>query len=562
MADPGFPWRSSYPPGVDWAVSLPDHPLNHLLEIATRRFGDRPCLDFLGRRYSFREIGNLVARAAKGLQAIGIGKGARVGLSLPNTPYYVICYYAVLKAGGIVVNFNPLYAEREVRHLIADSGVETMVTLDLAALYPNLARMLGSTGLKRLVVCPMADILPFPKNRLFRVLKRGEIASYEEDATHIPFAALIGNDGAGEPVAIDPRRDVAVLQYTGGTTGTPKAAMLTHYNLLANATQCQLWFHGAAQGSERVLAVLPFFHAFAMTTAMNFSIACGNEIIMVPRFEMAALLRTIVRRKPTILPGVPTLFAAISNYKGIGAYDLSSIRFCISGGAPLPLEVKTSFEKLTGCTLVEGYGLSETSPVVTCNPFGAINKAGSVGLPLPGTTVEIVPLDGPARILPAGERGEICIRGPQVMPGYWRNKRETADVFRDGRLHTGDVGYRDGDGYLFLVDRIKDIIISSGYKIYPRNVEEAIYEHPAVAECVVVGVPDLYRGQTVKAFIVVRPGHCLSDEKLLEFLSDKLSPMEVPTQVEFRLSLPKTAIGKLSKQALLAEEAARGSSVG
>ena len=557
MADPAWPWQSAYPAGIDWAAPFPECPVDRLLDDALRRFRDRPCLDFLGRRYSFGEVGDLVSRAANGFRAIGVGKGTRVGLSLPNTPYYIICYYAVLKAGGIVVNFNPLYVEREVRHLIADSGVEIMVTLDLAQLYPNVARMLGDGGLKKLVVCAMSDILPFPKNRLFRLFKRGTVAAYPDDAAHITFAALIDNDGVVEPVPIDPRRDVAVLQYTGGTTGTPKGAMLTHYNLVANAMQCQLWFHGAAEGGERGLAVLPFFHAFAMTTAMNFSIAGGHEIVMVPRFELAGLLRTIVKKRPTIFPGVPTLFTAISNYKDIGKYDLSSIKFCISGGAPLPLEVKTSFETLTGCTLVEGYGLSEASPVAVCNPFGAVNKPGSVGLPLPGTIVEILPLEGPPVPMPAGERGEICLRGPQVMAGYWGKPEETSRVLRDGLLRTGDVGYLDADGYLFLVDRIKDIIIGSGYKIYPRNVEEAIYQHPAVAECIVVGLPDPYRGQTVKAFVVVLPGESLTEAALLAFLADKLSPIEMPKQVEFRLSLPKTAVGKLSKQALLAEDAAR-----
>src|ERR1700722_8075451 len=317
MPDPAWPWQSAYPAGIDWAAPFPECPVDRLLDDALRRFRDRPCLDFLGRRYSFGEVGDLVSRAAKGFRAIGVGKGTRVGLSLPNTPYYIICYYAVLKAGGIVVNFNPLYVEREVRHLIADSGVEIMVTLDLAQLYPNVARMLGDGGLKQLVVCAMSDILPFPKNRLFRLFNRGTVASYPDDTAHITFAALIDNDGVVEPAPIDPRRDVAVLQYTGGTTGTPKGAMLTHYNLVANAMQCQLWFRGAAEGGERGLAVLPFFHAFAMTTAMIFCIARGPELVMVPRFELADLLHTIAKKRPTIFPGVPTLFTAISNDKDI-----------------------------------------------------------------------------------------------------------------------------------------------------------------------------------------------------------------------------------------------------
>ena len=556
-ADAARPWQAAYPAGIDWAAPLPDHPLGRLLDDAVRRFGERPCLDFLGRRYRFREIGGLVNRAAAGLQRCGIGKGTRVGLFLPNTPYYVVCYFAVLKIGGIVVNFNPLYVEREVHHLVADAGVETMVTLDLALLYPTVARMLGSTGLKRIVVCRMADILPYPKNWLFRLFKRSETAAIPADERHIPFADLIANDGKPEPVEIDPANDVAVLQYTGGTTGVPKGAMLTHRNLVANAAQCRIWFQGVGKGNERVLGVLPFFHAFAMTSAMNFSVATGNEIIMVPRFELRELLATIAKKRPTIFPGVPTLFTAINNHKDIAAYDLSSVKFCISGGAPLPLEVKTAFEALTGATLVEGYGLSEASPVVVCNPFGAVNKPGSVGLPLPGTMVEILSLEEPGCLMKTGQRGEVCVRGPQVMQGYWGKPEETARVLDGGRLHTGDVGYLDEDGYLFLVDRIKDIIIGSGYKIYPRNVEEAIYQNPAVAECIVLGLPDPYRGQTVKAYIVVAAGHKLSEAALTSFLADKLSPIEMPKQIEFRASLPKTTIGKLSKQALLAEETAR-----
>jgi long-chain acyl-CoA synthetase len=548
---------SAYPPQIDWAKPLPEHALGALLDAAVRQFGDRPCLDFLGRAYTFAEIGRLVDRAVVGLQALGIVKGTRVGLFLPNTPYYVICYYAILKCGGIVVNFNPLYAEREVQHLVADSGVEIMVTLNLALIYPSVARVLGQGKLRHIVVCAMAEILPFPQNWLFRLLRRRDIASWTIDAAHSSFATLTDNDGKPAPVAIEPRRDVAVLQYTGGTTGTPKGAMLTHFNLLANAVQCQRWFHGASD-ADRVLAILPFFHVFAMTTAMNLSIASGSEIILMPRFDMASLLRTIARKKPTIFPGVPTLYTAINNDRRIKEFDLSSIKYCISGGAPLPVEVKSNFEKLTQCMLVEGYGLSEASPVVACNPFGGVNKAGSVGLPLPGTIIEILALDEePPRLLPAGERGEIAIRGPQIMAGYWQKSEETARVLQDGRLRTGDVGYLDEDGYLFIVDRLKDLIIASGYKIFPRNVEEAIYQHPATAECVVIGVPDAYRGQTVKAFVVPVQGRSLTANELLAFLRDKLSPMEMPKEIEFRASLPKTAVGKLSKKELIAEEVAR-----
>ncbi|PWC54322.1 long-chain fatty acid--CoA ligase [Azospirillum sp. TSO22-1] len=553
----GNPWERAYPADVDYHAALPRRPLYDLMDEAARRFADRPCLDFLGKRSTYREIGALVDRAAKGFQEMGVRKGVRVGLFLPNTPYYVICYYGVLKAGGTVVNFNPLYAERELKHQIDDSGVETMVTLDLAVLYDKMARMLDETGLKRVVVCPMAEILPFPKNWLFPIARRKELATLRADASTVPFRRLTANDGRPAPVSIDPAEDVAVLQYTGGTTGVPKGAMLTHANLTANAEQCSLWFVGAEPGQERMLGVLPFFHVFAMTVVMNLSIRFGAEIILLPRFDLDQVMQTIHDKKPTLFPAVPTIYTAINHHKDLGKFDVSSIRFCFSGGAPLPVEVKEAFERNTGCILVEGYGLSESSPVATGNPLRGVNKPGSIGLPIPGTVIEIVSLEEPRRVLPPGEKGEVCIRGPQVMKGYWNKPAETAETLRDGRLHTGDVGTMDEDGYVFIVDRIKDMILCSGFNVYPRNVEEAIYLHPAVAECVVAGVPDEYRGQTVKAYVRLLDGEDLTREELCAFLKDKLSPIEMPKIVEFRGELPKTMIGKLNRKALLEEEKAK-----
>jgi long-chain acyl-CoA synthetase len=548
------PWLAAYPSEVDWAAPLPEHSLDQLLDDSVRRFGNHICIDFLGRRTTYAKVGNLVARASKGLRALGVTKGTPVGLFLPNTPYYLICYYAILKAGGIVVNFNPLYAEREVEQLLSDSGASIMITLDLKATYPPVARMLRLGGLRKIIVCAMADILPVASSWLFRLFKRSNIAAWPRDDNHLGFDALIDNDGISEPVEFDPRRDIAILQYTGGTTGTPKGAVLTHYNLLANTIQCDRWFHRTVRGHERAMAVLPFFHVFAMTCVMNHSVATGAEIVMLPRFDLQMLLRTLARKKATFFAGVPTIFTAINAYKDIDKFDLSSIKMCISGGAPLPLQVKQSFERLTGCVLVEGYGLSEASPVVACNPIDGTNKSGSVGLPYPGTTIEILSLDEPRQVLPIGARGEICVSGPQVMSGYWNKPEETARTLAGGRLHTGDVGYLDDEGYLFIVDRIKDVIIASGYKIFPRNVEEAIYLHPAVAETVVIGKADRYRGQTVKAFVVLRPGANLTAEGLTQFLADKLSPMEMPKEIEFRDSLPKTPVGKLSKKDLIEQE--------
>jgi long-chain acyl-CoA synthetase len=378
---------------------------------------------------------------------------------------------------------------------------------------------------------------------------------------HIPFHQLTDNDGVPEPVVIDPAQDIAVLQYTGGTTGVPKGAMLTHANLTVNAEQSCLWFPQFRLGEEKMLAVLPFFHVFALTAVLNVAIRIGAEIIMLPRFDLAQTIKLIDSKKPTLFPAVPTIYTAINQYKALDRYDLSSIRYCISGGAALPVEVKHDFERLTGCVLVEGYGLSETSPVACANPSVGENKAGSIGLPLPGTVIEIISLDDHVTVLPVGERGEVCIRGPQLMAGYWNNAEETRLVMRATpqgvRLHTGDVGHLDTDGYTFITDRIKDMIMCGGFKVYPRMVEESMYQHPAVEECVVAGVPDQYRGQTVKAFIKLRAGQSLSKDELTLFLKDKISPIEMPKQVEFRdKPLPKTLIGKLSRKLLLEEAAA------
>ncbi|HYD30925.1 MAG TPA: long-chain fatty acid--CoA ligase [Azospirillaceae bacterium] len=552
------PWERVYPPGIDWRTPIPARPLWEILDEAVARHGGRPCLDFLDRRWTYAEVGQLVDRTARGFQELGVVKGTRVGLCLPNTPWSVAAYFGALKAGAVVVNYNPLYAEAELQSQIDDSGTEIMVTVDLAAIHPKLTLMLERTrSLRRLVVCRLADALPFPKNILFPILKRHDIARVPWGERHVPFRRLVANDGAFRPVKVDPERDVAVLQYTGGTTGVPKGAMLTHANLHANAVQAAMWFPGAQPGQERLLAVLPFFHVFAMTVAMNLGLRLGAELILLPRFDLDQVMRTIDAKRPSLFPAVPTIYTAINTHKERDRYDLSSIRYCISGGAPLPVEVKMAFERNTGCKLVEGYGLTEAAPVTNCNPLEGVNKAGSIGLPLPGTMVEIVSLEDRVTVLPPGGKGEVCIRGPQVMAGYWNRPDETALTLDGGRLHTGDVGIMDEDGYVFIVDRIKDMILCGGYNVYPRNVEEAIYRHPDVAECVVVGIPDDYRGQTVKAFIRRMDGTSLTQRELCDFLTDKLSPIEMPKVVEFRDELPKTMIGKLSRKALLEEEERR-----
>ncbi|WP_448203004.1 long-chain-fatty-acid--CoA ligase [Azospirillum sp. sgz302134] len=549
----GQPWLNHYPAGIAWDQPIPVAPLWELFDEAARRFAERPCLDFLGRRYSYAEVAGLVDRAAKGFAALGVKPGVRVGLCLPNTPTYVIAYFGVLKAGGTVVNYNPLYVERELEHQIEDSGTEIMVTLDLKQIYPRIESMLRRTRLKTVVVCRMASILPRLKSVLFRVLKRSELAAIPNDARHVDFDALLANDGRFEPVAVDPRRDVAVLQYTGGTTGVPKGAMLTHANLMANARQVKAWFPGMALGQERMMAVLPFFHVFAMTVVMNMGLAAGAELILLPRFDAVQVLKTIARRRPTLLPGVPTMYKALLSHPDAARYPMTSIRTCISGGAPLPMELKRQFEEATGCVLVEGYGLSEASPVCACNPLTGANKEGSIGLPLPGVTFQIRALDDPTRVLPPGEKGEVVLAGPNVMAGYWNKPEETARCIAGGFLFTGDVGVMDEDGYVFLLDRLKDLIICGGYNVYPRVIEEAIYQHPDVVAACVIGIPDDYRGQSPKAFVQLKPGARMTAEALKDFLRDKISRIEMPKLVEFRAELPKTAVGKLSKKELIAE---------
>lgn len=549
-----FPWLAAYPKGVDWFAPLPVCAVPSFLDRAVERFAERPCIDFLHRTFSYAEIGRLAEQTAMGLQLLGIGKGDRIGLALPNTPYSVIAYYGALKTGAVVVNFNPLYAEREIRRQIENSGVRIVFTVDIAQIYDKLAPMIGSTRLERLVICRMADILPLGKRLMFPLAKRRELAEYRRDAQHVPFERLIRNPGTPAPVAIDPKADLAVIQYTGGTTGPPKGAMLSHANLAANVEQTALWFTDAQPGEERMIGVLPLFHVFAMTVIMNLGLKLGAELILLPRFELKQLLATIARTRATLFPAVPTIYTAINTSELRDRFDLSSIRYCLSGGAPLPLDVRETFEAHTGAVLREGYGVTEAAPVTICNPLTGTVRRGSVGLPLPGTEVRIVDLEDGALEVPTGEKGEICLRGPQVMSGYWNNPAATAQALRAGWLHTGDVGTMDADGYVRIVDRRSDVILCGGYNVYPRDVEEVLYSHSAVAECVVAGVPDPYRGQTVKAYITLKPGRRVSADQLRAYLGDKLSPIETPKLFEFRETLPRTMIGKLCRKALLEEE--------
>ena len=567
MTPPKAPRRSARSDGGDVPASPPTPPqiiaprlLTDLIDAAVRDHAGRPAIDFLGRRWSYAEIGAMVDRAAAGLQAMGVGPGVRFGLCLPNSPYFVVLYFAALRCGATIVNFNPLYVEHELKHQIRDSGTTVMAVIDVASIHAKVAAIAEESGLERIIVCPMAEILPPLLSILYRLFKRGEIARWPRDRRHIAFADIAADGARFRPVPLSPD-DVAVLQYTGGTTGVPKGAMLTHANLTANSRQMILHVartdRAGHHGQDRIMGVLPMFHVFALTTVLDFSVDTAALMILLPRFELKQFLKTAKRTRPTKLLAVPTMLTAINKAATERPIHFDDLDFCVSGGAPLPFDVRAEFERLTGARVVEGYGLSETSPILTCNPCEGEVKDNSAGPAFPGTTIEIRSLDDPHVVLPVGQRGEVCARGPQVMKGYWNKPEETGKVFVDGAIRTGDVGYLDQDGYLFLVDRIKDVIICGGYNVYPRVIEEALYEHPAVLEAVVIGVADEYRGQAPKAFIVLRPGQEIDVEALHEFLKTRISKIEMPRDIEIRATLPKTLIGKLSKKELVAEEKAR-----
>ena len=528
--------------------------LTDLLDSAVARHGAWPAVDFMGRKWTYRDIGELSRRAARGLQDLGVRPGTRVGLCLPNTPYYVICYFAILRIGAVVVNFNPLYTERELENQVTNSDVAVMIASDLALSLPKIEPLIGRTSLQRVVVCPIAEVLPPIKRNAYRLLKRKDIAHEPHDLRFVRFSDLVIRDADLDPVARDPH-DLAVLQYTGGTSGLPKGAMLSHANLAANSAQMIAHVGHMPERQERTLGVLPMFHVFALTTVLNYSVDTAAEMILLPRFEMKSFLDTAKRVKPTQFFGVPTLYSALNGVDLHGEFD--QVRVCISGGAPLPLDIRQKFEAKTGVRVVEGYGLSEASPIIACNPLEGLVKDNSCGPAFPGTTIEIRDPENIHKVMKQGERGEVCARGPQVMSGYWNRPKDTEATFIYGALRTGDVGYLDEEGYLFLVDRIKDLILCSGYNVYPRIIEDAIYEHSAVAEAVVIGIPDAYRGQSPKAFIALHPGDIVSEDEMLDFLKPRLNKIEMPSAIEFRASLPKTMVGKLSKKELVAEEAAR-----
>ncbi len=519
-------------------------------------------VDFLGREWTYGDLGREVDRVAAGLQALGLEKGDRFGLCLPNTPYSVILYFAVLRAGGVVVQLNPLYSDSEVEFLITNSGAKMVAVPDLEMLHAKVAAAWGAddSAMERIVLCSMGNVLPFWKSLGLRTLKRSSLAKRRSEVTYSRYSDIAAHKASLRPVEQDPH-DVAVLQYTGGTTGRPKGAMLTHASLAANSAQMLLHIGEERDQQERTLGVLPLFHVFALTCVLNFGVEIAAELVLLPRFEMDEVLATIKRKPPTMMFGVPTIYNALGSLPDDKVPDLSAVRTSISGGAPLPLEVRMQYEARTGSPVSEGYGLTEASPIITSNPLLGRTpvKENSAGPAFPHTIVEIRdPETG--KLMPQGERGEICARGPQLMKGYWNRPGATEETFIDGALKTGDIGYLDEDGYLFIVDRMKDLILCSGYNVYPRAIEDAAYEHPAVKEAVAIGIPDDYRGEAPKLFIALHEGEELDAGHLHAFLKMRLNPIEMPDAYEFRDELPKTLVGKLEKKQLVAEEKAKAAS--
>ncbi len=544
-------WYKFYDKGVNPELDIPEIPLYEFLIKSAEEFPEKVAYIFFDRETRYRELLQKCKKFAGFLKDKGIKKGDRVALLLPNTPEFVISYYGTLMTGGIVVQLNPLLSEREVELLLKDSGSKVLVTLEI--LLPKFVNAIRNSDIEFLIVGKMDTHLSSLKKIAFKLMKlfKGVKGSYGKlGKKYFSFSEIDNAEEIDEFPDINPKEDLASLQYTGGTTGIPKGAMLTHYNLVANSLQATEWVPDLKKGNEVVMGVLPFFHVYGMSIALNFSIANALTIILVPKFKTKEILDLLEKYKVTIFPGVPQMYQAINSFKDVKKYKLDSIRACISGAAPLPPIVKEKFEELTGARLVEGYGLSEASPVTHCNPLYGLNKRKSIGVPFPLTDAKIVDPENGEKEMPLGEPGELIVKGPQVMKGYWNREDETKKVLRNGWLYTGDIAKMDEDGYFYILDRKKDVIIVSGFNVYPRNVEETILTHPKVKDVACVGIPSERTGEAVKVFIVPEEGVELKEEEIIEFCKKNLAKYEVPSEIAFVKEIPKTAVGKTLRRVL------------
>ncbi len=557
------PWIAFYEEGVPKTINYPPWTLPELLDSIAREYPNKTALTFYAdpklppSRMTYGQLKDATLRFATALYQLGVRKGDRVAIMLPNCPQFPVVFFGLLRLGAIAVNTNPLYVAREMKEQFDDSGAETVILLN--TFFPRLREIREETKIKRVIVVDIAETLGFPWSAIvhFAQKKHGEHVEVRPQSDIFFLPRLLKKHPPSPPRVDIGKDDVALLQYTGGTTGTPKGAMLTHGNLVANTLQMSAWFAKAEKGKEVVMAAVPFFHVYGMTVCMIFGLYIGAEIVMVPRPRPVDLVMKVIQKtRASIFPGVPTLYTAINNHPDVKKFALGSIKLCLSGAAPLPLEVAETFEKLTGGRLVEGFGMTECSPVAIANPLFGTRRAGSIGLPVPDTDAKIVDLETGAT-LGVGHEGELAIKGPQVMLGYWQRPDETLDTVKDGWLFTGDIAKMDADGFFYIVDRKKDMISASGLKILPREVEEVLFLHPKVLEAVVAGIPDPYRGETVKAFVVPKEGARPTVEELTAFCKLHLASFKVPTQIEFRAELPKSMVGKVLRRVLVDEEKAK-----
>jgi long-chain acyl-CoA synthetase len=566
------PWLASYPEGVPQSLApYPERSLYSILEDSATRFPDAPAVAFwlpgapMGKTLTYAQLLKQVDQFSRILAHLGVKRGDRVGLVLPNSPHYVVGYFAALRIGAVVVGNNPLYTRRELSHQLGDAGIEVVITLDV--LYPTVAEVRDEVGLREVIVGKVTDYMPFPLNVLApRRIKKHEVAAghpwppVPSDAQIKWWQELMRGSYPPVPVAeVDAKNDVAGFIYTGGTTGFSKGAMLTHYNLVANVMQGASWFPGVQEGKEGIMCIIPFFHSYGMTVAMNFGIYRAAKLVLMPQFQLKPTLKVIQKEKPSLFPGVPRLYIAINEGKETSNYDLKSIRACLSGAAPLPLAVAEKFEHITGSKVVEGYGLTEMSPITHANPIQGKRKEGSIGLPIPDTDCRIVDLDDWTREVESGQQGELIISGPQVMAGYFNRPDETAGMIKEdaeGRrwLLTGDIAKMDEEGYFSIVDRKKDLILVSGFNVYPTDIEQVLYRHVKVAKVCVSGVPDVTTGEAVKAYVVLREGETATPEEIIAFARENLTGYRVPKLVEFREALPETLVGKVLRRVLRQEE--------
>ncbi len=548
------PWRKAYQPQVPHTIQYPTSVLHQFIENAASHYPEKAALDFYGKKTSYRDLDTQCRRFGKALSQLGVKKGDRVAVMLPNIPQCVTAYYGSLYIGAVVVMTNPLYVEREIQVQMADSGAETIIALDF--FYPRIEKILKDTALKNIILTSVRDELPWLLSLLYpiKAKREGQWIDLEKKPPIYDMKSIIENAPPATNKTEVQCDDLALLQYTGGTTGTPKGVMLTHRNLVVNALQCRHWMPSLREGKETFLAVIPFFHVYGMSTCMNLALYLGATLVLLPRFVTKDVLKTIHKKRPTLFMGVQAMYVAINNFPNVRNYDLSSIDACISGAGPLHQEVQRQFEEITGGKLVEGYGLSEASPVTHANPIKGKRKPGSIGLPVSDTDAKIVDVETGTQTLKLGEIGELAVKGPQVMQGYWQKKEETNAVIREGWLHTGDMARMDAEGYFFIVDRKKDMIKTKGENVYPREVEEVLFQHPKISDTVVVGLPDRFAGEMIKAYVVLKAGESASEEEIIDFCKADLASFKLPKKIEFRTELPKTIIGKVLRRVLIEEE--------